>query len=224
MSSNTAPHSNAGLGPERKGTSVATKQDNDREPITIKKYANRRLYNTATSTYVTLEDLAIMVKEGQEFLVYDAKSGEDITRSVLTQIIFEEESKGQNLLPVGFLRQLISFYGDSMQGLVPSYLEVSLETLTREQERLRQQMNDAWGAAPFKAMEEHAKSNLAVFEKALSMFSPFGAGEDEAQQATPSAPEAADKDDTSSKGDELGLLRNQLEAMQKQLDKLSKGS
>ena len=113
--------------------------ESGQEPITIKKYANRRLYNTATSTYVTLEDLADMVKQGDDFLVYDAKSGEDITRSVLTQIIFEEENKGQNLLPINFLRQLIRFYGDSMQAFVPSYLEVSLENLSREQEKFRDQ-------------------------------------------------------------------------------------
>src|SRR5216110_3226463 len=107
-------------------------------PITIKKYANRRLYNTGTSTYVTLEDLAAMVKGGEDFVVYDAKSGEDITRPVLAQIIFEQENKeGQNLLPIKFLRQLIGFYGGSMQMLVPRYLEISLETLTREQEKFR---------------------------------------------------------------------------------------
>ncbi len=119
------------------------------EPVTIKKYANRRLYNTGTSTYVTLEDLAAMVKNGEDFVVYDAKTGEDITRSVLTQIIFEQENKeGQNLLPITFLRQLIRFYGDSMQMLVPRYLEVSIESLTREQEKFRQQMAQAFGVGP----------------------------------------------------------------------------
>src|SRR5271157_4568049 len=120
------------------------------QPTTIKKYANRRLYNTGTSTYVTLEDLAAMVKKGEDFVVYDAKSSEDITRSVLTQIIFEQENKaGQNLLPANFLRQLIRFYGDSMQMLVPRYLEVSLESFTREQEKFRQQMSQAFGTGPF---------------------------------------------------------------------------
>src|SRR6202008_3588696 len=122
------------------------------QPTTIKKYANRRLYNTGTSTYVTLEDLAAMVKEGEDFLVYEAKTGDDITRSVLTQIIFEQENKaGQNLLPANFLRQLIRFYGDSMQMLVPRYLEVSIESLTREQEKFRQQMTQAFGTGPFGA-------------------------------------------------------------------------
>ncbi len=118
------------------------------EPVTIKKYANRRLYNTGTSTYVTLEDLAIMVKAGEDFVVFDAKTGEDITRSVLAQIIFEQENKeGQNLLPINFLRQLIRFYGDSMQMLVPRYLEVSIDSLTREQEKFRQQMAQAFGGS-----------------------------------------------------------------------------
>src|SRR5205085_7403796 len=124
------------------------------DPITIKKYANRRLYNTSTSTYVTLEDLATMVKSGEDFVVYDAKSNEDITRSVLAQIIFEQENKeGQNLLPINFLRQLIRFYGDSMQTLVPRYLEISLETLTREQEKFRQQMAHAFGNSGSGAIE-----------------------------------------------------------------------
>ena len=122
-----------------------------KEPITIKKYANRRLYNTGTSTYVTLEDLAAMVKAGEDFVVYDAKTGEDITRSVLTQIIFEQENKeGQNLLPINFLRQLIRFYGDSMQMLVPRYLEVSIDSLTREQEKFREQMAQAFGVGGFR--------------------------------------------------------------------------
>src|SRR5918997_7071527 len=118
----------------------------DKQATVIKKYANRRLYNTGTSTYVTLEDLAVMVKKGEDFVVYDAKTGEDITRSVLAQIIFEQENKeGQNLLPINFLRQLIRFYGDSMQMLVPRYLEASIESLTREQEKFRQQITQAFG-------------------------------------------------------------------------------
>src|SRR5215217_8076488 len=129
-----------------------------KEPVTIKKYANRRLYNTGTSTYVTLEDLAKMVKEGEDFVVYDAKSGEDITRSVLAQIIFEQENKeGQNLLPVTVLRQLIRFYGDSLQALVPSYLEFSMNNLSQEQQKLRDQMAQAFGPAAFHAMEEQVR-------------------------------------------------------------------
>src|SRR3979490_3096920 len=120
------------------------------EPVTIKKYANRRLYNTGTSTYVTLEDLATMVKTGEDFVVYDAKTSEDITRSVLTQIIFEQENKeGQNMLPITVLRQLIRFYGDSMQMLVPRFLEVSVDTLVREQEKMRTQVAQAFGVSAF---------------------------------------------------------------------------
>ena len=136
----------------------------DKQPTVIKKYANRRLYNTSTSSYVTLDDLAEMVKKGTDFSVYDAKTGEDITRSVLTQIIFDEENKGQNLLPIRFLRQLIRFYGDSMQAFIPSYLEFSLESLTREQERFRQQMMESFGGEPFRAMEEQARLARAALE------------------------------------------------------------
>ena len=151
------------------------------EPITIKKYANRRLYNTGTSTYVTLEDLAGMVKSGEDFVVYDAKTGEDITRSVLTQIIFEQENKeGQNLLPIAFLRQLIRFYGDSMQMLVPRYLEVSIESLTREQEKFRQQMAQAFGVGAFTSLEEQVRRNMEMFERAFAMFAPFARRESRA--------------------------------------------
>src|ERR1700742_5084765 len=143
---------------------------NDKQPITIKKYANRRLYNTGTSTYVTLEDLAAMVKRGEDFVVYDAKTGEDITRSVLGQIIFEQESKnGQSLLPITFLRQLIRFYGDSMQMLVPSYLEFSIDRLTGEQQNFRKHLTSAFGVntSPgnqmFDALEEQARKNMALF-------------------------------------------------------------
>ena len=138
------------------------------EPVVIKKYANRRLYNTGTSTYVTLEDLAGMVKTGEDFIVYDAKSGEDITRSVLTQIIFEQENKGgQNLLPITFLRQLIRFYGDSMQMLVPRYLEVSIESLTREQEKFRHQLSQAFGAGPFAPLEDQVRRNMEIVRARL---------------------------------------------------------
>src|SRR6201988_4290059 len=144
------------------------------QPIIIKKYANRRLYNTGTSTYVTLEDLATMVKEGENFVVYDAKTNEDITRSVLAQIIFEQENKeGQNLLPINFLRQLIRFYGDSMQMLVPRYLEVSIESLTREQEKFRQQITQAFGMGGFGAMEDQVRRNMEMFERTFAMFAPF---------------------------------------------------
>ncbi|WP_137388254.1 polyhydroxyalkanoate synthesis repressor PhaR [Rhodoligotrophos defluvii] len=197
------------------------------KPITIKKYANRRLYNTATSSYVTLDDLADMVKQGLEFAVYDAKTGEDITRSVLTQIIFEEENKGeQNLLPIRFLRQLIRYYGDNMQSLVPRYLEFSIEALSREQERLRNQFAQALGGDPFKMMEEQTRHNIAMFEKALSMFNPFAvlagaqsAGEEEArpQERRPEQQEQRDQ-----AAEEMRQLKEQLSAMQRQIDALAK--
>lgn len=190
-------------------------------PVTIKKYANRRLYNTGTSTYVTLEDLATMVKNEEEFAVYDAKTGEDITRSVLTQIIFEQENKeGQNLLPINFLRQLIGFYGGSMQKFLPSYLEVSLETFTREQEKFRQQMTQALGATPFGPMfEEQVRRNMEMFKQAFSMFTPFGRGE-----ASAGAPaEGGEKAPAASSGTDLEELRRQLADMQKKVDKLGGG-
>ncbi|HTH16223.1 MAG TPA: polyhydroxyalkanoate synthesis repressor PhaR [Magnetospirillum sp.] len=144
-------------------------------PITIKKYANRRLYNTATSSYVTLDHLAQMVKDGADFVVYDAKTGEDITRSVLTQIIVEEEGKGgQNLLPISFLRQIIGFYGDSLGGLVPRYLEYSMQSFSRNEQQMRQYMQNALdGLFPFNPFEEMGKQNMAFFESAMKMFSPF---------------------------------------------------
>ena len=141
--------------------------DAAKKPITIKKYANRRLYNTATSSYVTLDHLCQMVKDGVEFVVYDAKTGEDITRSVLTQIIVEEEAKGQNLLPINFLRQLISFYGDNLQFLVPRYLEQSMDTFARNQEQMRTYMKDTLGGMfPFGNLEEMGKQNMVMFENA----------------------------------------------------------
>jgi polyhydroxyalkanoate synthesis repressor PhaR len=186
------------------------------EPTIIKKYANRRLYNTGTSTYVTLEDLAVMVKGEEDFVVYDAKSGEDITRSVLTQIIFEQEGKGQNLLPVTFLRQLIRFYGDSMQGLVPSFLEYSMTSLTREQEKLRSQMSEAFGATAFDAIEDQVKRNTEMFERAMKMFMPFPTGE-----GGSSAPAAKE---TKTEPTDLDDMKRQLQDMQKKINQLSEKS
>jgi polyhydroxyalkanoate synthesis repressor PhaR len=185
--------------------------------VVIKKYANRRLYNTATSTYVTLDDLATMVKAGTDFVVYDAKTGEEITRSVLTQIIFEEESKGTNLLPINFLRQLIGFYGDSMQAFVPSYLEFSLDNLSKEQEKFRQQLLESWGADPFKAMEEHAKRNMAMFNDAMRMFNPFAAM---AAGQPGGAPQAKPQASPAGK-DDLQALKEQLAAMQQKLNAIA---
>jgi polyhydroxyalkanoate synthesis repressor PhaR len=195
--------------------------------VVIKKYANRRLYNTATSTYVTLDDLADMVKKGTDFVVYDAKSGDDITRSVLTQIIFEEEGKGQNLLPIRFLRQLIRFYGDSMQAFVPGYLEMSLESLTKEQDKLRQQLAEIWGADPFKAMQEQTERNMAMFHDAMRMFNPFTAAMANQQppQQKPQG-QAQPRDQQPSQGgskDDLQALKDQLSAMQRKIDAIAGG-
>jgi polyhydroxyalkanoate synthesis repressor PhaR len=185
------------------------------EPVEIKKYANRRLYNTGTSTYVTLEDLAAMVKKGDDFVVHDAKSGDDITRSVLTQIIFEQENKeGQNLLPITFLRQLIRFYGDSMQMLVPRYLEVSIESLTREQEKFRQQMAQAFGVGSFGALEDQVRRNMEMFERAFAMFTPFA-------RRGQGAAGTAEPDKSSAKPGEIDDLRRQLDEMQKKVDRLT---
>ncbi len=187
------------------------------EPVTIKKYANRRLYNTGTSTYVTLEDLAAMVKSGEDFVVYDAKTGEDITRSVLAQIIFEQENKeGQSLLPITFLRQLIRFYGDSMQMLVPRYLEVSIDSLTREQEKFREQMAQAFGAGPFGALEEQVRRNMEMFERAFAMFTPFARKESETAHADKGSPAPAGAGSNA----EIEEIKRQMEEMQKRLDRL----
>jgi polyhydroxyalkanoate synthesis repressor PhaR len=193
----------------------------EKEPTTIKKYANRRLYNTGTSTYVTLEDLAEMVKSGEDFVVFDAKTGEEITRSVLTQIIFEQENKGQNLLPITFLRQLIRFYGDSIQNLIPTYLDFSIDSLVREQEKLRSQMASAFGPGafapgPLGSMSDLVRRNTEMFEQAMKMFLPFGAGRT-GEQSPPNQNEAPGE----SGGGDLDALRRQLDDMQKRLDKLS---
>src|SRR3954462_12479238 len=144
----------------------------DGERVVIKKYANRRLYNTASSSYVTLEHLADMVKKGVDFVVYDAKTNEDITRTVLTQIIFEEESQGQSLLPIQFLRQLIGFYGNSMQAFLPSYLELSLSTFPQQQERMRTQFTSLSQKPGATVFDEQVRQNLALFDRAMKMFSP----------------------------------------------------
>ncbi|HEY8580104.1 MAG TPA: polyhydroxyalkanoate synthesis repressor PhaR [Beijerinckiaceae bacterium] len=204
---------------------------NDKTPITIKKYANRRLYNTGSSAYVTLEDLGRMVKDGEDFVVMDAKSGEDITRSVLAQIIFEQEAKdGQSMLPISFLRQLIRFYGDSMQMLVPSFLDMSLSRFAGEQQKMREQLTAGFGGAlpgaqMLEAMEEQTRKNLAVFSQAVTMFNPFmhnaaaqqppGAPAEGAAAPAPAAQPAS--------GGDLDDLKKQIAEMQRRLDGLAKG-
>lgn len=205
---------------------MASMRDNadGAEPVTIKKYANRRLYNTATSSYVTLDHLCEMVKDGTDFVVYDAKSGEDITHTVLTQIIMEEESKGHNLLPIKFLRQLIPFYGDSLAGFVPRYLEVSMDSFSRDQERMRSYLEQAFGGFfPFKQFEEMGKANMAVFQRTMNMFTPPGGGAP-AEGGAPA--DGGDGGGTAPANDaaepELGDLKQKLDAMQRQLDALAK--
>ena len=201
-------------------------EDTDNEPkraqgerVTIQKYANRRLYNKATSSYITLDDLATMVKQGVDFVVYDAKTGEDITRKVLTQIIFEEEGRGQNLLPIQFLRQLIGFYGDRMQAFLPSFLELSLDSFIRQQERMQSQ----WplGAPPaMGAFEEQIRQNMALFDRAMKMFTPFAFRADEV--ASPSRPAGKKAASASpAEDDELAALKAQMSAMQAQLKALA---
>lgn len=198
-------------------------------PVVIKKYANRRLYNTATSAYVTLDHLSQMVKDKTDFVVYDAKTGDEITRSVLTQIIFEEESKGgQTLLPIPFLRQLISFYGDSLQGVVPQYLEMSMTQFARNQDQMRRYMQNAFGFNPFQQFESMGKQNMAMFENAMRMFNPFG--------TAPSSPPAADPSPGPANGHEparaegaaptndaaIDDLKRKLDELQSQLAELGK--
>lgn len=170
-------------------------------PVVVKKYANRRLYNTESSSYITLDNLAEMVRQGRDFVVYDAKTGDDITRGVLTQIIVEEEGKGQNLLPTNFLRQLIGFYGGSMQGLVPRYLEEAMSAFAQQQEQVRQSVQRTMGNLfPFGNMEEMGRQNIAMMERAMSMFSPFGSRPDQG---------AADK--------EIAALRAEVERLRREL-------
>ena len=193
----------------------ANSMSQPKDPIVIKKYANRRLYNTGTSTYVTLEDLATMVKAGDNFVVYDAKSGDDITRSVLAQIIFEQENKeGQSLLPIAFLRQLIGFYGDSMQMLVPRYLEVSIDTLVREQEKFRTQLAQAFGVSAFSPLEEQVRRNMQLFERTFAMFAPFARRAGASTDAETGSPK-------SDNGAEIDELKRQMEEMQERLTRLT---
>lgn len=197
-----------------------------KEPITIKKYANRRLYNTATSSYVTLDDLASMVKAGDDFTVVDAKSGDEITRSVLTQIIFEEENKGgHTMLPISFLRQLIRFYGDSLQSVVPNYLDYSMRAFAQNQERMRSYMQGAMGGMfPFGAWDELGKQNAAMFERAMEMLTPFGGSGAGGAANGVAEPETSGSPETPSSPDKAALeaLKNQLEMLQRQVETLSR--
>ena len=181
-----------------------------RASVVVKKYANRRLYNTETSSYVTLEDLAAMVRGGRDFAVYDAKSGEDITRSVLTQIIVEEESKGRSLLPESFLRHLIGFYGDSLQTVLPRYLDLAMAGFARQQEQMRRSVEQAMGMGgflPFAPLEEMGKQQKAMMERAMSLFSPFLPHEPPPQPPSPPSPSVEE-------------LQSEIESLKKQLEAL----
>jgi polyhydroxyalkanoate synthesis repressor PhaR len=199
---------------------VAEKDQKAAKPIVIKKYANRRLYNTAKSSYVTLDHLSQMVREGLDFVVNDAKTGEDITRSVLAQIIFEEETKGQTMLPANFLRQLIRLYGDTLQGFVPPYLEASMDTFARNQEKMRENVQRAFGSNPaFQNFEAVTRANMELFEQAMRMFTPFAAG----MMQEGEKGEKGEQDEQDAKKDvELDELKHQLADMQAKLAKLSK--
>ncbi len=191
--------------------------------VTIKKYANRRLYNTATSSYVTLDTLCQMVKDNIDFVVYDAKTGEDITRSVLTQIIVEEESKGQNLLPISFLRQLIGFYGDNLQMVVPRYLDYAMNAFSQNQDRTRSYMQEALGGLfPLGHFEEMSRQNMAMFEKTMQMFAPYGAAPPtgEGDGSTPAAPDEGTAPAPTS-DEAIRLLQEQMRQLQVQLERMS---
>ncbi len=208
---------------QQKARHVAGKKNNDQDqPTVIKKYANRRLYNTATSSYVTLDHLCQMVQEGIDFVVYDAKSGDDITRSVLTQIIVEEEAKGQNLLPIKFLRQIIGYYGDSMQWMVPRYLDHMMDAFSQNQDRMRQSMQESFGGMfPFGKIDEVGKQNMALFESAMKMFtSPDGdpsSGPTSQPAATPNSSGARTPE-----ADSLEQLKAQVDQLQQQLEAISR--
>jgi polyhydroxyalkanoate synthesis repressor PhaR len=206
-----------------------------RETVVIKKYANRRLYNTETSSYVTLEDLAQMVRSDRDFVVYDAKTGDDLTHSVLTQIIVEQEARsgGQTLLPVPFLRQLIRFYDDAIGKMVPTYLQFSMESLVREQERLREQFapmfqQNPFSAAAFEAMQQQTRKNAAIFEQAMAMWTPFMAGKGQppgngATTAPGPQGQAADPAKEAPAASGLAELKAEFARMQAKIEKLSKG-
>lgn len=205
------------------------KNRSETDTVVIKKYANRRLYNTATSSYVTLDNLCGMVKENRDFVVYDAKTGEDITRSVLTQIIFEEEGKGQNLLPISFLRQLIRFYDDSLRALIPSYLEMSMESFSRNQDDIRKYMTNTLGDLfPFKQLEEMGRQNMAMVRKAVSMFTPFQKDDGTEQTVTESMAQLPTEGEPLSPTagqtqPEIFNLKEQVKIMQQQIESLLKG-
>lgn len=209
---------------------MARDSEHDAKPVIIKKYANRRLYNTDTSSYVTLEDLAAMVRSERDFVVFDAKTGEDLTHAVLTQIIVEQESRGENLLPIPFLRQLIRFYGDSLQKIVPSYLEMSLNTLTKQQDQYR----GHFGTTAFDAMQDQVRKNFETFQHAMGLFTPFNTGEGPPRQpkyengartqSCATGETATQEREKGKDSGEIESLKAELSAMQERLEQLSRRS
>jgi polyhydroxyalkanoate synthesis repressor PhaR len=184
----------------------------------VKKYANRRLYNTATSSYVTLDDLSKMVRAGDHFVVYDAKSGDDLTRSILTQIILEEDGKGRNLLPINFLRQVISFYDDSLRAFLPRYLELSMENFARNQDQIRRYIEGTLGRFfPMGPFEDMARQNMALFQRAATMLNPLQGGAENGDLAQPAATETEASADTSR---QIRQLNEKIENLQKQISDL----
>jgi len=198
---------------------VRSTNDGEQKVAVVKKYANRRLYNTGSSRYVTLDDLSRMVRRGEHFVVHDAKSGEDLTRSILTQIIVEEDAKGRNLLPISFLRQLISFYDDSLRAFLPRYLELSMENFSGNQEQIRRYIEGTLGRFfPMNQFEDMARQNMALFQRAASLLNPLTGTEGEQTVAEPAA-QSAEARDTSV---QIKELNERIEALQKQLGELIK--
>jgi polyhydroxyalkanoate synthesis repressor PhaR len=193
--------------------------DGEQKVAIVKKYANRRLYNTGCSRYVTLDDLSQMVRQGQHFVVHDAKTGEDLTRSILTQIILEEDGKGRNLLPISFLRQLISFYDDSLRVFLPRYLELSMENFAGNQEQIRRYIEGTLGRFfPMNQFEDMARQNMALFQRAASLLNPLtGTDGERAQQTAAGAAAPSEVHDTSM---QIKELNERIEALQKQLGEL----
>ena len=194
---------------------MSIKPSSSAQPVIIKKYANRRLYNTSTSSYVTLENLSLMIRDGEDFIVYDAKTNEDITRSVLTQIIVEEEQKGENLLPIGFLRQIIGLYGHNMQWMVPPFLETAMKVFARQQEQIKH-MPSGFSLFGMGSLEELRKRNIAMFERAMKMWTLDNSAEpaesEELGEPEPSQP---------SVNETIRELTQRLDALQGQLNQLA---
>jgi len=196
-------------------------KDGEQKVAVVKKYANRRLYNTGSSSYVTLDDLSRMVRQGKHFVVHDAKSGEDLTRSILTQIILEEDGKGRNLLPISFLRQVISFYDDSLRAFLPRYLELSMENFSGNQEQIRRYIEGTLGRFfPMNQFEDMARQNMALFQRAASLLNPTATGESEPPAASESVAASEPAKEADGTASQIKELNARIEALQEQLGAL----